>query len=203
MLALNDELLQRRPYEERRELLEALQPPSGWRVQVPPVFEGDLTAAMDTSKALRLEGVVAKRKGSVYQAGSRGKTWLKIKHRLEQSVVVGGWRPGTGNREGTIGALLLGIPEDGKLRYVGRVGSGFTGRGPQGDTAPSEAAGRKDSALVEVSPEDARDSHWVEPSLVGEVYFTELTSTHRLRHPVWKGWRPDVAPGDVTWEVPK
>ena len=203
VLALNGEKLQRRPYEERRELLETLQPPSGSRVQVPPVFEGDLAAAMETSKALRLEGVVAKRKGSVYQAGSRGRTWLKIKHRLEQSVVVGGWRPGTGNREGTIGALLLGIPEDGQLRYVGRVGSGFTDAGLKEAKRLLGERARKDSPLADVSPEDARDSHWVEPSLVGEVYFTELTSTHRLRHPVWKGWRPDVAPGDVTWEVPK
>jgi len=203
ILRLDGESLLRRPYEERRELLEALQPTTGSRVQVPPVFEGDLTAAMETSKALRLEGVVAKHRGSVYQAGSRGKTWLKIKHRLEQSVVVGGWRPGNGNRDGTIGALLLGIPEDGGLRYVGRVGSGFTDAGLKEALRRLAELARKDSPLSEVPAEDARDAHWVEPTLVGEVYYTELTSTHRLRHPVWKGWRPDVAPGDVTWELPK
>jgi bifunctional non-homologous end joining protein LigD len=203
ILRLDGESLLRRPYEERRELLEALQPATGSRVQVPPVFEGDLAAAMETSKALRLEGVVAKRRGSIYQAGSRGKTWLKIKHRLEQSVVVGGWRPGNGNRDGTIGALLLGIPEDGGLRYVGRVGSGFTDAGLAEAMRRLGELARKDSPLGEVPAEDARDAHWVEPTLVGEVYYTELTSTHRLRHPVWKGWRPDVAPGDVTWELPK
>ena len=193
----------RRPYEDRRELLEALHPAPGSRVQVPPVFEGDLTAAMETSKALRLEGVVAKRRGSIYQPGSRGRTWLKIKHRLEQSVVVGGWRPGNGNRDGTIGALLLGIPEEGGLRYVGRVGSGFTDAGLAEAKRRLGALSRKDSPLADVPAEDARDSHWVEPTLVGEVYYTELTSTHRLRHPVWKGWRPDVVPADVTWELPK
>jgi bifunctional non-homologous end joining protein LigD len=203
IVRLDGESLLRRPYEERRELLEALQPTTGSRVQVPPVFEGDLTAAMETSKALRLEGVVAKRRGSIYQAGSRGKTWLKIKHRLEQSVVVGGWRPGNGNRDGTIGALLLGIPEDGGLRYVGRVGSGFTDAGLKEAMRRLGELARKDSPLIDVPAEDARDSHWVEPTLVGEVYYTELTSTHRLRHPVWKGWRPDVVPGDVTWELPK
>jgi len=203
ILRLDGESLLRRPYEERRELLEGLHPPSGSRVQVPPVFEGDLTAAMDTSKALRLEGVVAKRRGSTYQAGSRGKTWLKIKHRLEQSVVVGGWRPGNGNRDGTIGALLLGIPEDGGLRYVGRVGSGFTDAGLAEAKRRLGELARHDSPLTELPAEDARDARWVEPTLVGEVYYTELTLTHRLRHPVWKGWRPDVAPGDVTWELPK
>ncbi len=203
IIRLDGDSLLRRPYEERRELLEGLQIPDGSRVQVPPVFEGDLTAAMETSKALRLEGVVAKRRGSIYQAGSRGKTWLKIKHRLEQSVVVGGWRPGNGNRDGTIGALLLGIPEDGGLRYVGRVGSGFTDAGLKEAKRRLGDLARKDAPLAEVPAEDARDAHWVEPKLVGEVYYTELTSTHRLRHPVWKGWRPDVAPGDVTWELPK
>ncbi len=203
ILRLDGESLLRRPYEERRGLLEALQPASGSRVQVPPVFEGDLTAAMETSKALRLEGVVAKRRGSIYQAGSRGRTWLKIKHRLEQSVVVGGWRPGNGNRDGTIGALLLGIPEDGGLRYVGRVGSGFTDAGLREAMHRLGERARTDSPLSDVPAEDARDSHWVEPTLVGEVYYTELTSTHRLRHPVWKGWRPDVTPGDVAWELPK
>ena len=203
ILRLDGESLLRRPYEERRELLEGLHPAAGSSVQVPPVFEGDLAAAMDTSKALRLEGVVAKRRGSTYQAGSRGKTWLKIKHRLEQSVVVGGWRPGNGNRDGTIGALLLGIPEAGGLRYVGRVGSGFTDAGLAEAKRRLGELARNDSPLTEVPAEDARDSRWVEPTLVGEVYYTELTSTHRLRHPVWKGWRPDVAPGDVNWEVPK
>jgi bifunctional non-homologous end joining protein LigD len=203
ILRLDGDSLLRRPYEERRQLLEALRIQDGSRVQVPPVFEGDLTAAMETSKALRLEGVVAKRRGSIYQAGSRGRTWLKIKHRLEQSVVVGGWRPGNGNRDGTIGALLLGIPGEGGLRYVGRVGSGFTDAGLKEAMRRLGALAREDSPLADVPAEDARDSHWVEPTLVGEVYYTELTSTHRLRHPVWKGWRPDVAPSDVTWELPK
>jgi len=146
---------------------------------------------------------VAKRRGSIYQAGSRGRTWLKIKHHLEQSVVIGGWRPGNGNREGTIGSLLLGIPDENGLRYVGRVGSGFTDAGLTEAMRILAPLARKEPSLVDVPPEDAREAHWVEPTLVGEVTYTELTSTHRLRHPVWKGWRPDVVPGGVTWELPK
>ncbi|MGV8909773.1 MAG: ATP-dependent DNA ligase [Propionicimonas sp.] len=203
VLRINGDALLRRPYEERRELLEGLQPPPGSRVQVPPVFEGDLESAMDTSRALRLEGVVAKRRGSVYLAGGRGRTWLKIKHHLEQSVVIGGWRPGNGNRDGTIGSLLLGIPDDDGLRYVGRVGSGFSDAGLAEAKRLLGALAKEEPSLVDVPAEDARDAHWVEPTLVGEVSYTELTSTHRLRHPVWKGWRPDVLPGGVTWELPK
>ena len=83
------------------------------------------------------------------------------------------------------------------------MGSGFTDAGLKEAMRRLGELARKDSSLIDLPAEDARDSHWVEPTLVGEVYYTELTSTHRLRHPVWKGWRPDVVPGDVTWELPK
>jgi bifunctional non-homologous end joining protein LigD len=202
LLRLDGEPLMRRAYEERRALLEGLQPPSGSRVQVPPVFEGDLDAAMDVSKSLRLEGVVAKRRGSVYQPGSRGGTWLKLKHRKTQSVVVGGWRPGKGNRDGTVGALLLGIPDGDAVRYVGRVGSGFNDAGLAEALGLLNQLARKTSPLAGVPAEDARDALWVEPELVGEVYYTEVTGPGRLRHPVWKGWRADQSPADVTWESP-
>ena len=201
ILRLDGESLLRRPYEERRQLLEGLQPPAGSRVQVPPEFEGDLTAAMEASLAFRLEGVVAKRRGSVYQPGARGRTWLKIKHRRSQAVVVGGWRPGNGNREGTLGALLLAIPDAGELRYVGRVGSGFNDTGLAESLRLLEPLARSTPAIADVPAEDARDARWVEPELVGEVFYTELTSTHRLRHPVWKGWRHDQSPQDVGWET--
>ncbi len=203
LLSLDGESLVGRPYEKRRELLEELQPSAVSRVQVPPVFEGDLAAAMDSSAAFRLEGVVAKRRGSVYEPGRRARTWLKIKHRRSQSVVVGGWRPGQGNRDGTIGALLLGIPDGDQLRYVGRVGSGFSDAGLAASDRLLAPLARPDSPLADVPAEDARDAHWVEPSLVGEVFYTEVTPTGRLRHPVWKGWRADQAAGSVTWELPK
>jgi bifunctional non-homologous end joining protein LigD len=203
LLQLEDEPLARRPYEERRRLLEDLHPAAGSRVQVPPEFEGDLVAALDASTAFRLEGVVAKRRGSVYQPGARGHTWLKIKHRHAQSVVVGGWRPGQGNRLGTVGSLLLGIPDGDILRYVGRVGSGFTDAGLADADRRLRPLARTTPALVDVPAEDAKDAHWVEPRLVGEVYYSELTGPGRLRHPVWKGWRADQEPGDVTRETPK
>ena len=140
---------------------------------------------------------MAKKRGSVYQPGRRAATWLKIKHRRTQSVVVGGWRPGKGNRDGKVGALLVGIPDGERIVYAGRVGSGFS------DAALAEAAGmlatlaRPDPPLAEVPREDARDARWVEPTLVGEVFFTERTTTGRLRHPVWRGWRPELSAADV------
>ncbi|MDN5771705.1 MAG: ATP-dependent DNA ligase, partial [Microlunatus sp.] len=155
---------------------------------------------LQTSRALQLEGVVAKRLGSVYQPGRRGRTWLKIKLHHDQEVVIGGWRPGQGRRDGGIGSLLVGVPSPEGLRYLGRVGSGLNERQLRQLASLLEPLSRHVSPLTEVPREDARDAHWVEPKLVGEVTYGELTGQGRLRHPVWKGLRPDKTPDDVSWE---
>nr|WP_277870963.1 hypothetical protein [Cryobacterium sp. Hh11] len=77
---------------------------------------------------LGLEDIMAKRQDGRYSAWRRTRDWVKIKHFRTQEVVVGSWRPGKGNRSGTIGSLLLGVPTDGALRCVGRVGTGFADR---------------------------------------------------------------------------
>lgn len=201
LLSLNGQSLLTQPYEARRELLESLAAQDGEsRVHVPAVFDGDLAAALEASLAFRLEGVVAKRRGSSYEPGRRAQTWLKIKHRKAQAVVVGGWRPGQGNRQGTVGALLLGIPGEDGLAYVGRVGSGFTDAGLVEAQRLLDPLASTTNPLQGVPRDDARDAHWVRPELVGEVYYTELTGPGRLRSPVWRGWRPDLVAGDVTWE---
>ena len=117
-------------------------------------------------------------------------------------MVVGGWRPGKGNRAGGVGSLLLAIPVEDGLRYVGRAGSGFTDRGLAEAARLLDALARRDSPMLEVPREDARDAHSVEPDLVGEVFYTGATNAGRLRHPVWIGWRPDLKPDDVVWENP-
>ena len=205
LLELNGQSMIKKPYEERRAALEELvQPGKGSRVQVPPIFDGDLDAAKDTSKALRLEGVVAKKRNSIYQPGRRSQTWLKIKNHLEQEVIIGGWRPGQGRRDGGVGSLLMGVPTPEGLRYVGRVGSGFNDRQLDEIGAKLEKLARKTSPLIDVPREDARDAHWVTPSLVGEVSYGELTGPGRLRHPVWRGLRADKSPPDeVVWETPR
>ncbi len=200
---LDGRSLVKHTYEQRRELLTELVPTTGGsRIQVPPTFDGDLSAAMDTSTALQLEGVVAKQRSSTYQSGRRGRTWLKLKHHRIQEVVIGGWRPGQGHRDGGVGSLLMGIPTADGLKYVGRVGSGFNDQQLAELRVKVDRLARQTSPLVDVPREDARDAHWVTPSLVGEVTYGELTSAGRLRHPVWRGWRPDKAAGDVVWEDP-
>jgi bifunctional non-homologous end joining protein LigD len=203
ILELNGQSLIKKTYEERREILENLIPPEpGSRIQVPPIFEGDLRAALETADQLRLEGVVAKRRNSIYQPGRRTHIWLKIKLHRAQEVVIGGWREGQGRRGGGVGSLLMGLPTEAGLHYVGRVGSGFNDRQLDDIQAKLEKLMRKTSPFIDVPREDARDAHWVTPSLVGEVTYGELTEPGRLRHPVWRGLRPDKSPDEVVWERP-
>ena len=171
-------------------------------MHVPPVFHGDLEAAREISRQLRLEGVVAKRTDSPYAPGRRGRTWLKIKNFLTQEVVVAGWRPGQGGRSATFGSLLMGVPGPDGLHYVGRVGSGFDGATLTEVQHLLDARAATTTALVDVPREDARDAHWVTPDLVGEVTYAELTGPGRMRHPVWRGLRPDKDAAEVVWERP-
>ncbi len=203
VLELDGQPLLNLTYDERRAVLERLVPPgSGGRVQVPPVFDGDLEAAMETSRLFGLEGVVAKRRSSRYAPGGRGDAWRKIKLSKTQDVVIGGWRPGQGRRDGTIGSLLMGVPTADGLHYVGRVGSGLADRQLDDLHAALAPLARTSSPFRDVPREDARDARWVEPALVAEVTYGELTGPGRLRHPVWRGLQEDKQPDEVSWEVP-
>jgi bifunctional non-homologous end joining protein LigD len=196
-----------RPYRERRALLERLVTRTG-PIEVPPVVAdatgADLGPAVDdamaTSRRLGLEGVVAKRSDGAYLLGARSGDWLKLKHDRAQEVVVGGWKPGAGRREGGVGALLLGVPTADGLAYVGKVGTGFTDKDLDAIGARLRGRERATSPFVDVPRPDARDAHWVTPDLVGEVRFAEWTATGRLRQPSWRGWRPDKRPADVVRE---
>lgn len=185
------------PYRERRELLEALDL-NGPQWSTPPYRVGGGAEALAQARELGVEGIVAKRLTSRYEPGRRSKDWIKVKNTATQEVVVGGWRPGKGNRAGTIGSLLLGIGSPEGLRYAGQVGTGFT-RAILADLQRRlEALARKTSPFVDQLPSaEARDAHWVSPKLVGEVEFTEWTRDGRLRHPSWRGLRPDKSPDEV------
>ena len=186
-------------YDARRDLLEAAVTATG-RAHVPPRFDGDFAEAFQTSRELGLEGVMAKRLDGRYSVGRRSRDWVKIKHFRTQEVVVGGWRPGRGNRSGTIGSLLLGVPAETGLRYIGRVGTGFAERDLTDIRSKLTRLVRKTTPFSDIPLADAAGAVWVRPTLVAEVEFAEWTATGRLRQPSWRGWRTDKAPGDIVAE---
>jgi len=190
------------PYTGRRELLDDLEL-AGASWQTPPVFEGDGAHAVQASKQQGLEGVMAKRLESRYLPGRRTRDWVKVKNIQTQEVVIGGWRPGQGRRAGTVGSLLMGLPTADGLRYIGQVGTGFTDAALDEMAAQLKRLARKTSPFSpDVPRADARDAQWVTPRLVGEVAFGEWTSDDRLRHPSWRGLRPDKSPDEVVREQP-
>lgn len=187
-------------YALRRELLDELAL-DGAAVQTPPALTASTpaqaAATLEATRQRGLEGLVLKTHESRYLPGRRSPDWIKVKNVAHQEVVVGGWRPGRGRRAGGIGSLLVGVPTGDRLRYAGRVGTGFTDETLDTLAAALRPLARTTSPLDDVPPADARDAHWVHPRLVGEVEYTMWTDDHRLRAPSWRGLRPDKTPAEI------
>lgn len=188
------------PFRERRERLSGFSERlrKGCPHHLSAVLDHDVEDLMTSAAELGLEGVMAKKADSRYVIGRRSRSWIKLKLEQSQEVVVGGWRPGAGARSGTFGALLLGIPDGHKLRYVGRVGTGFKDWQLRDVMEQLEPRVVSECPFTDIPREDAAGATWVSPELVAEVSFGEWTGPGRLRHPVWRGWRPDKSPNDVS-----
>jgi len=203
VLYLDGRVLLDEPYVERRRVLESLEL-SGPSWQTPPHFEGGGRDVWQASKQQGLEGVIAKKLDSRYYAGKRSDCWIKVKNLQTQEVIVGGWKPGEGRRKNAFGSLLIGVPGPDGLEYVGHVGTGFTDAMLRELEEMLAPLARKDSPFAtEVPRLHAKDAHWVDPQVVGEVAFGEWTKAGILRHPRWRGLRPDKTPGDVVKETPQ
>ncbi|MDF2561973.1 MAG: ATP-dependent ligase [Microbacterium sp.] len=205
LLRLDGHDLTGMPLRERRTLLEDVIADLDAPVQLPPVFD-DVDAALSASEQFGLEGVVVKDPHSRYRPGQRSPSWLKLKHTRMQEAVIVGIRPGKGDRESTLGSLLLAVPERAdrgstRLRYVGRVGTGFTDRILRDLLARLEPLRVKTAPLDGVPAPDASDALWVRPELVGEVEFANWTPDGVLRHARWRGLRPDKVPDDIVVEA--
>ncbi|MDT7763182.1 MAG: bifunctional non-ous end joining protein LigD [Mycobacterium sp.] len=200
ILHLDGRSLLRAKYSDRRRLLEALASSGG--LIVPDQLSGDGPEALEHARKHRWEGVVAKMRDSTYQPGRRSSSWIKDKIWNTQEVVIGGWRQGEGGRSSGIGALMLGIPEEGGLHFAGRVGTGFT------EKELTKLKGILTPLHTDESPfntrlptQDAKGVTFVRPELVGEVRYSERTGDGRLRQPSWRGLRPDKTPDEVRWEI--
>jgi bifunctional non-homologous end joining protein LigD len=201
LLYLDGRSLMDEPYEERRRLLDELGL-EGDAWQTPGNHRGDGAELLARTRELGLEGIVAKRLDSHYRPGARGREWLKVKNTLRQELAIGGWLPQEGRRT-ELGALLVGYHEEpgGPLRLAGKVGTGFS-RAEARELVERLAPLERESSPFEGRQPAEKRPHFVEPELVAEVEFGELTRERMLRHPSYKGLREDKPAAEVVLELP-
>jgi bifunctional non-homologous end joining protein LigD len=202
LLYLDGRLLTGVPLEDRKRLLRSVLKPQS-RVRYAAHVEGEGVAFFRAAEEQELEGIIAKHRRSLYEPGRRSKTWLKVKVRPEQELVVGGYLPGEGAAT-ELGALVVGTYEDGKLRYGGRVGSGFDTKTRRELRRQLDAMVRKESPFDPTPPllGDLRDVRWVEPTLVIRAEFSNWTRDNLVRQAAFKGFDRGKDPRKVIRERP-
>lgn len=203
VLQWDGEDLRDRPYSERAARLDALlgNPGSNAGVQRSEPFDGDADTIWKEACRLGFEGLIGKRVESPYRAG-RSRDWIKLKCRPRQEVVIGGYSEPAGARS-DFGALLVGVREGKKLRYAGRVGTGFTQASLAALRKRLDAIARKQSPFDDKMATGPGRVHWVEPTLVAEVSFANWTEGRALRQASFEGLREDKAAVEVTRERAK
>ncbi len=185
--------LRRAQYRDRRRYLSQCLLPSKLVQLVHASDDG--VSLHQAALASGFEGVIGKRKDSVYETGRRSMAWLKVKPTQTADFVIGGYTKGKGARE-TLGAVLVGYWDGKKLQYASHVGSGFDDRTLPQVLAKLEALRRKDCPFVE-KPELPNPTTWVEPELVAEVKFQSWTEDGHLRAPVFVRLRDDIDPKEI------
>jgi bifunctional non-homologous end joining protein LigD len=203
LLHLDGADLSHRPLLERKAALETLLGGQGGVIRYAPHVAGGGGVVFREACRLGLEGIVSKRADQAYRPG-RNASWVKTKCILRQELVIGGFTEPAGAARDGLGALLVGFHEAGALRFAGKVGTGFTNAQARALRARLDAIAARDPPF---SPPPAgwlgRNAHWVRPSLVCEVAFTEWTGDGKIRHPSFQGLREDKRAKDVVREAPR
>ncbi len=202
LLHLNGHNVRKLPLIERKAILAELfsQADAGSTLRLSDHIEGRGSEVLKKACELGAEGVVSKLASAPYTSG-RGNTWLKVKCGLQQEFVIAGFTLPEGGSRG-IGALLLGYYEGRKLRYAGRVGTGFS------DATHRALRDRLDPLVTKIPPfqkipADARQKvSWVKPKLVAQVNFSTWTRDNLIRQASFRGLREDKSPKEVTRETP-
>ena len=189
--------VRKRPLRERQKLLDEILTPMG-AIKRSEQFIGTGKALYAAAKEQGIEGIVAKRLDAPYSS-SRSASWVKIKAFRSMECVIGGWTEGQGGRSNALGALLIGVYRDGKLVPLGHVGSGFDERTLKELLATLRERESPRSPFA-TEPRVNQPAHWCLPELVCEVQYAELTRDGTLRHPTYRGLRPDIDPLDCTGE---
>ena len=191
--------LRARPLEERRAVLERLLRFQG-PLRIPEQLTGDGAALLADACRDHWEGLIAKRAGSKY-VSARSRDWLKLKCTHAQELVIGGFTAPRGSRT-DLGALLVGHYEGDRLRYAGKVGTGFT-RATLRELSERLAPLVRETPPFEPEKAIPRTATWVEPQLVAQIAFMEWTADGRLRHPSFLGLRIDKSAREVVREEPQ
>ena len=198
LLELDGDDLRGRPLLERRARLAEVVRPSA-ALQLSEAWRDDSQRRFARACRSGWEGLIAKRAKAPYVAG-RSRDWLKLKCVAEQEFVIGGFTDPGGSRT-DFGALLVGYYEDGRLRYAGKVGTGYTAATLRDLGARLRELETSESPFADARP-IPRGTHWVQPELVVQIGFAEWTNDGRLRQPRFLGVRDDKRPADVVREQP-
>jgi bifunctional non-homologous end joining protein LigD len=196
LLELAGRSLIKRPLSERRSALETLVGDGIGPIFISRRLPRDGKAAYREAKRLGWEGIIAKDERSAYEPNSRSRAWRKVKVRRESEFVIGGFTAPKGGRQ-HLGALLVGLYHGPALRFVGKVGTGFTGETLEGLAAKLRRL-RVDRPAFDPPPR-IPDATWVRPKLVAQLAYAEWTADGKLRQPAFLGLRSDKDPSECTW----
>jgi bifunctional non-homologous end joining protein LigD len=218
LLQLNGKSLLELPLEQRKEILAKVCENVGDSIRYSGEISGDVKSLLVEVKKRGLEGLIGKQRGSKYEPGRRSGAWIKLKTVNEQEFVIGGYTPPGGSRK-YFGAILVGYYENGKkkgdsrLRFAGKVGSGFTGKSlatlhrkfqqQERDSCPFVDLPHKTAGQwsQNITPSMMKKMHWVNPKFVAEIKFSEWTRDGKLRQPVFLGIREDKNATEVKREA--
>jgi bifunctional non-homologous end joining protein LigD len=211
LLQLNGKSLLQLPLTARKELLAKLCEDVPEPVRYSGELGGGPKPLLAEVKKRGLEGLIGKLRDSVYEPGRRSGAWIKLKATNEQEFVIGGYTPPGGSRK-HFGAILVGYYEGNRLKFAGKVGSGFTSKSLSMLHKKFQAEARDDCPFVDlpskqggqwvqgITPSMMKKMHWVNPKLVAQIKFAEWTRDEKLRQPVFLGLREDKDPRGVIKE---
>ncbi|MEP6927012.1 MAG: DNA ligase D [Ginsengibacter sp.] len=199
------------PLSERKEILKNIAPAID-NIRLSESFDAGATEFFEVAKKINLEGIIAKKADSKYFPGERSKEWLKIKTGKRQEVVIGGYTNNEGSSK-PFSALLVGVYENERLQYIGKIGTGFSQKLQKEMMEQFEPLIIKNSPFTFV-PDINKPSRfrpnppmavatWLKPELICEVTYAEITSDGVMRHPSFEGMRDDKKTTEVVKEVEK
>jgi bifunctional non-homologous end joining protein LigD len=211
LLQLNGKSLIKLPLESRKQVLAKICQGVPDPIRYSGEIGGEAKVLLVEIKKRGLEGLIGKLRRSVYEPGRRSGTWIKLKCVNEQEFVIGGYTPPGGSRK-HFGAILVGYYDDGRLKFAGKVGTGFNSKSLSILHRKFQAEARDDCPFVDlpskqggqwvqgITPSMMRKMHWVKPKFVAQIKFAEWTRDEKLRQPVFLGLREDKGPHQVTRE---